>query len=392
MSLKFRIEGEGSASCAPELSWRSDLLDRRTLMATVGSAAIAGLGMAVPGSAQVATRSTHPFKRIDAHTHFVALKYLDFAEQNEGRPFVLSGMYRNRLPIHDGTARLALLDRNQIDLHALVPLPWLDAFPRVANDRALAIEAAKIVNNEIAAVVAAQPRRFRGVALLPTAHPDAMIAELTRAVRELGFVGGYVPVGPTVKRMDHPDYETLFKCIVELDATLWLHPSRPPMPEYSDETASHYQEWEQIGWPHDTTSAMYRIVFSGVFDRYPGIRIVVHHYGGFLPFFAQRMTATWAGFEEAGMGFQAKISKPYIDHFKKFHCDTAVSGYGPKVLDLAVDFFGPDRVLFGSDAPFGVADGQSYITDTLRSIEDMSISGEVRSRILTENAIRILKI
>jgi uncharacterized protein len=106
----------------------------------------------------------------------------------------------------------------------------------------------------------------------------------TRAVKELRFVGAFLAVGPTIKRLDHPDFEILFKALVELDVTLWLHPSRPPtLPDYSDETASQFFEWQTIGWLHDTTSAMYRTVFSGVLDRYPDIRIVTHHHGAFLP-------------------------------------------------------------------------------------------------------------
>jgi hypothetical protein len=100
----------------------------------------------------------------------VPLKYLDFAEKHEGKPFPLSRLFKNRPPIHDAKARLTLLDRNEIDIHVLVPLPWLASFPRVANDRTLATEAAPIVNDEIAAAVATQPQRFRGVALLPCAR------------------------------------------------------------------------------------------------------------------------------------------------------------------------------------------------------------------------------
>ena len=86
------------------------------------------------------------------------------------------------------------------------------------------------MNDELAAVVAAHPKRFRGVAILPVIDPDAMVSELRRCVTELGFVGAFVAVGPTARRMDHPDYEYLYKTLVELDATLWLHPSRRQAP------------------------------------------------------------------------------------------------------------------------------------------------------------------
>jgi len=365
-------------------------LDRRSLLTGAGSAVVAALGSQTASPAQPAV-STPP-RRIDAHTHFSSLKFLDALEKQDGKPFVLGGMYRSKPALTDAKARLAILDRNEVDIHVLVPVPWLEAFPRIAGDRALAPQFARIINDEIAAVVAAHPKRFKGVALLPAVDPDAMVAELHRAVKELGFVGAYVPVGPTAKRMDHPDYEALYATIVELDVMLWLHPSRPPLPDYLDEKASRYQMWQQMGWPYDTTSAMYRIVFSGVFERYPGIRIITHHHGGFVPYYAGGMTGSWAASAEEGAQLSDKISRPYIDHFKKFYCDTACKDFVPKVLELALDFFGPDRMLFASDTPFGANDGQNFTAGALRSIEAMQIAPQVRATILSENARRILKI
>ncbi|HEY2137684.1 MAG TPA: amidohydrolase family protein [Xanthobacteraceae bacterium] len=370
-------------------------LDRRALLAAAGGAVVAGLGPAPTGAAPSSAAPAAPagsVLRIDAHTHFSSLKFLDALEKQDGKPFVLSHMYRAKPALTEIGARLAILDRNEVDIHVLVPVPWLEAFPRIANDRTLAPQFARLINDEIAGVVAAQPTRFRGVALLPSVDPDAMVAELHRAVKELGFVGAYVPVGPTAKRLDHPDYEALYRTIVELDTMLWLHPSRPPLPDFADEKASRYQVWQQMGWPYDTTSAMYRIVFSGVFERYPGIRIITHHHGGFVPYYAGGMTGSWGAGEEEGTQVSDAVARPYIDHFKKFYCDTACKDFVPKVLELALDFFGPDRMLFASDTPFGAGDGQSFTAGALRSIDAMAIAPQVRGAILSQNARRVLKI
>jgi len=369
-------------------------LDRRTLLAAAGSAVVAGLGAPTPGTAQTASAATAPissYRRIDAHTHFSSLKVLDALEKEDGRQF-LGGRTRSMRALNDVQARLAILDRNEVDIHVLVPVPWLEAFPRVAHDRTLAPHFARMMNDEIAAVVAAHPKRFRGVALLASVDPDAMVAELTRCVKELGFVGAYVPVGPTAKRMDHPDFEALYRAIVDLDVMLWLHPSRPPLADYADETASMYQIWQQMGWPYDTTAAMYRIVFSGVFERYPSIRIITHHHGGFVPYYQGGMRGSWAGSEEEGRQVSDKVARPYMDHFKKFYCDTACKDFVPKVLELALDFFGPERMLFGSDTPFGAGGGESFTSGALRSIEAMQVAPDVRKTILASNAQRILRI
>jgi predicted TIM-barrel fold metal-dependent hydrolase len=364
---------------------------RRTLLGI--TAAAAGLGLKISATAAAAATPSNTSTRIDAHTHFAPLKFLEFAEKAEGRPFPLTPLYKSNAALTGIQPRIDLLDRNGIDINVLVPVPWIEGFHTVYADPALAAQAARLMNDELAAVVATHPKRFRGVAILPVIDPEAMVAELHRAVTQLGFVGAYVAVGPTAKRMDHPDYEHLYKALVELDATLWLHPSRPPIiPDYADEKLSQYYEWQLVGWPYDTTTAMFRIVFSGVFDRYPTIRIVTHHHGGFIPLLEARLRNNWPTLEPIGLPMPTTISKPYVDHFRRFYCDTAASGFAPKALELALDFFGPERVLFGSDAPFDIQGGQIFIPETLRSIDAMAVAPETRTAMLSTNAARILKL
>jgi uncharacterized protein len=137
---------------------------------------------------------------------------------------------------------------------------------------------------------------------------------------------------------------------------------------------------------------MFRIVFAGVFDRYPTIRIVTHHHGAFVPLLEARLTNGWPLLEPLGLPMPTKISKPYVDHFRKFYCDMAASGFAPKALELAVDFFGPERVLYGSDAPFDVQDGRIFISETLRAVDVMGAAPETKTAILSKNARRVLKI
>lgn len=365
-------------------------IDRRTLIGA--GAAAAGLSARLSTARAAAAASSGTPARIDAHTHFAPLKFLEFAETAEGRPFPLAPLYRSKPALTTIEPRIDLLDRNEVDINVLVPVPWIEAFHAINADPQLAAEAARLMNDELAAVVAARPKRFRGVAVLPMVDPDAMIAELHRAVKTLGFIGAYVAVGPTAKPMDHPDYESLFKALVELDATLWLHPSRPPtVPDFPGEKLSRHYLWQLVGWPYDTTAAMFRIVFAGVFDRHPTLRIVTHHHGAFIPLLEARLRNNWPTLEPVGLPMPADISKPYIEHFRRFYCDTAASGFAPKAIEMALDFFGPERVLFGSDAPFDVQDGQIFVADTLRSIDALAIPPETRAAVLWKNTARILR-
>jgi uncharacterized protein len=362
---------------------------RRALLLASGTAA--GLHLAGARAAAAGTPvALGP--RIDAHTHFVPLKALAFMEAAEGRPFVLHRLFDQLPALTDISARMALLDRNAIDLQVLVPVPWIEGFPKVYADPALSAQAARMVNDELAGVIAAHPTRLRGVAMLPAANPTEMVAELRRAVTQLNFLGGYIAVGPTTRRMDDPEFEALYKTVVDLDATLWLHPSRgPTSTDYSNEKLSMWGEWNLVGWPYDTTSAMFMIVFSGVFDRYPTLRVLTHHHGAFLPLLAPRLNNLWQP-DAGGEGMPTRISTPYIDHFRKFYCDTAASGFAPKDLELAVGFFGPEHVLFGTDAPFGPQDGQVFVQETLQSIDAMQVAPETRTALLSGNAKRILRL
>src|SRR5712671_3025622 len=98
-------------------------VDRRALLAGAGSAVVAGLGAPAPGAAQTTTAAPTSSRRIDAHTHFSSLKFLDALEKEDGKPFVLSGMYRSKPALTEVKPRLAILDHNEVDIHVLVPVP-----------------------------------------------------------------------------------------------------------------------------------------------------------------------------------------------------------------------------------------------------------------------------
>ena len=144
---------------------------------------------ATAGIAQAATNPAIPIERIDAFTHFAPLKFLDFAAAQGGprSPAASRELYTRKPPLVDVHERLRLLDRNEVNIHVLIPLPWLECFPRIADDRELAPRAARLMNDELASVVASNPQRFRGVALLPAVNAEAAVAELHRAVERTGI-------------------------------------------------------------------------------------------------------------------------------------------------------------------------------------------------------------
>ena len=330
---------------------------------------------------------------IDAYCHFSSMKLIDFLEDaSNKRPHVFRDLFANTPSLINVEPRFQLMDECGIDVSILVPLPWLETAPTVHADPKLCLEGAQLFNNEVAEITNKYSDRFLGVALLPTTEPEGMVAELERAVRDLKCVGGFFVVGPTVKPPDHADYEFLYKKAVELDVPLWIHPSRPAIyPDYVGEKMSEYQIWQTLSWLMDSSAAMVRLVFNGVYERYPNLKLIIHHHGALIPLFAQRMQYGWDYFEQNNKITQSTtIPAPYIDHFKNFYCDTATQGQAPLLLQMAHDFFGPDRMLYGSDAPMDATSGRAFTMDARTSVDDMKISEEERQKIFVGNILKLV--
>ncbi len=372
-------------------------MNRRSFMKmALVSTALSMLGRAgVKEAAAAALRAEGRTDKIDFYCHFSTMGIIDYLEAVGGpKPHVFRSLFANTPTLIDPEQRLRLMDDFGVLRSVLVPLPWLETAPAVHADPQKCLQAARLLNDELAQVAARRRDRFSAVAVLPTTHPEIMLAELNRAVKELQMAGGMFVTGPTVKRPDHPDYEFLYAEASRLDVPLWIHPSRPPFyPDYLDEKESKFQIWQTLSWLQDSSAAMVRIVFAGVLDRHPDLKLIIHHHGALVPLFAQRMQYGWDYFEQnTGVKQLTTISRPYIEHFKKFYCDTATQGKEPKLLEMTAAFFGTDRVLFGSDAPMDASAGRSFTADAIASVAEMDAPEEDKARIFRGNALRLLKL
>jgi predicted TIM-barrel fold metal-dependent hydrolase len=161
------------------------------------------------------------------------------------------------------------------------------------------------------------------------------------------------------------------------------------MRDYAAEEKSRFEMWWCFGWPYETSVAMARLVFSGVFDRHPGLKIVTHHLGGgMIPFFDGRIGA---GMEVLGSRTSDEdyskvlpsLKRPHLDYFRDFHADTALFGAG-NGLSCGLDFFGADRVVFATDAPLGP------IAKTIAAVDALELAPAARHQIMRGNAERLL--
>lgn len=259
-----------------------------------------------------------------------------------------------------------------------------------------ALQLSRIGSDSMAELCRKHPDRFPGfIGTAPLSNPDAMVEESRRAIEDLGAVGMQIYTNVAGKPLDLAEYEPFFAYMAKAGKMVWMHPARGEnFPDYLSEDRSEYEIWWTFGWPYETSAAMARMVFSGLFDRNPGLKIFTHHAGGMVPFFEGRVGAGW---DQMGKRTtdrdlstaRTNLKKPHLEYFKDFYADTASFG-SQKAIEHAIEFFGEDHVLFASDAPFDPEGGPMYIRETLKILDNMDITDTLRSKLYQDNAIRLL--
>ena len=295
----------------------------------------------------------------------------------------------------DLDARLRLMD----EYEGYVQLPSLAA-PAIERlvDETKSPELARVANDAQAALIARHPDRFAGfVAALPMNAPETACREAERAVRELGAAGVQVYTDAAGVPLDDPRFAPLFETMASLDLPVWVHPIRDiATPDYAGEAVSRCELFWALGWPYETSKAMYRLVFAGVFERWPNLAIITHHGGGMIPMMEGRLRNGLGGKEygnrtpaQHAAALETSLREPPADAFRRFYADTATFGSRP-AIQCATEFFGTDRMLFASDMPFGPRQGTTPIEETLVAIRELGLTEPQRRAILSDNARRLL--
>jgi len=279
-------------------------------------------------------------------------------------------------PFHDVGLRLRQMDGAGVDRQVLSIGPPMVYWA----EPELALRLCRIFNDELAKVVRSHPDRFVGLAVLPLQAPDQALAELDRAVNDLGLLG--VGIGSNIHgtQLDAPTLASFFEQAAALDLPIFVHPINP---------AGHgdihdYRLDLAVGFPYDTTIAAARLVLSGTLERHPALRICLAHLGGVLPFLRERIAIAFrVGREHFGAAFGATGSPE--TSIERFYFDS-ISYYEPALL-AGIACVGADRIVIGSDAPFAVGD----LARSVESIKAFTFLPERdRAKILGENALRFL--
>jgi uncharacterized protein len=251
---------------------------------------------------------------------------------------------------------------------------------------------ARIGNDAMAELCTRYPARFPTfVAALSMTDVGGSVKEARRAIKDLGAGGVQIFTNIAGRPLDDKAFEPIFATMAELDLPIWLHPARTAgMPDYAKEQKSRFEMWWCFGWPYDTSVAMVRMVFCGLFDRYPGLKVVTHHLGGMIPYYDGRVGP---GLDVLGSrtsdedysNILPSLKRPHLDYMRDFYGDTALFGGGIHAVRCGLDFFGADHVVFATDTPLGP------IAPTIETIKRLEIADGDRRKIFAANAERLLK-
>lgn len=170
----------------------------------------------------------------------------------------------------------------------------------------------------------------------------------------------------------------------------------PQFADYASEQGSEDEIWFSFGWPYETTACMARLIYSGLFDELPGLKIVTHHMGGMIPYFSGKITL---GFRQIFYGTPERnpvaeergLKKPPLDYFKMLYADTALNG-AHAATRCGHDFFGTKFSLFATDAPFDAEGGSGLIRNTIGAVDALDIDSAARERIFAGNARDLLRL
>lgn len=327
--------------------------------------------------------------KIDAYAHIAPQKYREVL--TKAAPKLTAYMLDPFPPLYDLDERFRTLDKYEV---AQVLTPAWPAV-EVASPKK-SVDLAKLMNDEMAKLVAKYPDRFpAAIACLPMNDMKAALKEVDRCIKELRFRGVLIYTPINDKPLESPEFLPLYEKMAEYNLPILIHPVRlPEYPDYRTETESKHRAYMTFGWPFETTLAMTRLVFSGIMEKYPGLKVVTHHCGGMVPYLEERIKQ----FMDVGemrrkeIGYDVYLTKRPIDYYKMFYNDTALYG-NTGALMCGYSFCGADHLIFAVDYPLGDMEfGNRNYRQTINAIEAMNITDEERNMIYVENAKKLFRL
>jgi predicted TIM-barrel fold metal-dependent hydrolase len=331
------------------MTTRRDFLKAGAAAATTG-VVFCGCGLLRSAHAQQPTRHTLPvmvggkrIKTVDVHAH------CQFREAGAllggGAALLADGRSFNEVAtaaVIEIDKRLAAMDAQAVDMEVLSINPfWYD------RERDLAGQIVKLQNEKLAELCASRPDRFAAFASLTLQAPDLAVQELEIAVRKLGLKGAAIGGAVNGEAFSDPKFHPVWAKAEELGVPLFIHPTG--IPEFSKKLAGNGFLTNAIGYPVETTIALSHLIFEGTFDRFPKLKVIAAHGGGFLPSYADRSDhACLVSPKSCDPNIQLK--KAPTEYLKQIYFDSLV--FTPEAIRHLVAQVGAGQVMLGSDYPY----------------------------------------
>ena len=347
----------------------SEQTSRRAFLGAAGAFAVATQAGAATPARKVVRVAGRPARVIDVHGH-CAFK--------EVEP-VLAGtpLARTIQPlVIFGPQRIAEMDRRGIDVQVLTVnfFWWYEA------DDALADRIVRTHDEGLSRLAAANPGRLVGLSSVSLQNPELAARQLERAVREMGLkgasIGGHVKgESPTT-----PRYDPFWAKCQELDVPVFMHPNSAANIAREGAWAGRGGVDNIIGNPLETTVALHYLIFDGVLERHPDLKLLAVHGGGFLPAYSGRIDHAWGARKDSNGG----LPRPPSEYLRRVYFDTVV--FTPHQLKYLVETYGPDKIVMGTDYPYDMAD-----YDPVQHVLSVdSFSDEVREKVAGGTARALL--
>ena len=320
---------------------------------------------------------------IDFHSHVIPEtiiaamrsdpeRYATRIEAEAGKRYLVRGKLRLELlpEFSLAEAKLEAMDRKGIEISVISPGPQVFFYNLKQEE---GIEAARLVNDGIAAMVAKKPARLRGMATLPMQHPEAAVAEMERVAREHGFKGIELATAAPGGELADPKYRPVLRRAQELKLTIFAHPNTIGAGGRLD----CYYLTNLIGNPLETTIMVANLMFSGALDELPRLKMLLAHGGGFAPYQVGRFVHGHKVRPET----RAHTAASAKELLKRFYFDTIT--HEPQALRYLIELVGAARIVVGTDSPFDMGDENPRATLSHLSPEEIAQ--------LRRNALRLLE-
>ena len=347
----------------------------------------------------------------DSFCHFYTKEYLDQLrnscpaitlvgpEPNSDRIYIVDSRLDRRVDIgflRSGSGfdnidrRLRDMEHFGIDMQALsIATPGIDTELLHVSPKET-VRIAKAINDSLASISKKHPDKFVAIAEVPILQIDEALEEFDRAINTLGMRGVQVYTTVGGLPLDSPQFRPFFERAAKLDVPVLIHPTYPP----STQRRSYEMDYELqmiYVWPFETTLCISRLVFSGIFEEFPNLKIVTHHSGAMVPFFGERIRSVYKQGRKGGLKEQSKMKKDPLEYFKLMYHDTSIYG-SVAALNCTAAVMGPERMIYSTDYPYGPEDGLYFLRATKESVEKMNVTEEERETIYGGNAMKIFKL